>query len=99
LTSRFIGINWDSKEGVVPVKCHFHTRSKATAACSACGIGLCKQCQIEDGGHIYCDNCYAAGETEHENAADNADDDLESEDLIDLELMDMLDTDDDDGLF
>jgi hypothetical protein len=24
---------------------------------------------------------------------------LESEDLIDLELMDMLDTDDDDGLF
>jgi len=72
------------------VKCHFHPRSGATAVCSACGLGLCRQCQIEDGGHIYCDNCYAAGETENENA---------SEDLIDLELMDMLDTDDDDGLF
>ena len=72
------------------MKCHLHPRSGATAVCSACGLSLCRQCQVEDGGRIYCDNCYAAGETEHENA---------SEDLIDLELMDMLDTDDDDGLF
>ena len=81
------------------MKCHFHPRSNATAVCSVCGHGLCRQCQIEDAGHIYCDNCYAAGDTEHENAAKGrAEEDLESEDLIDLELMDMLDTDDDDGL-
>jgi len=82
------------------VKCHFHPRSNATAVCSACGLSLCRQCQVEAGGHVYCDNCYAAGETEHENAeAVHAQEALESEDLIDLELMDMLDTDDDDGLF
>ena len=80
------------------MKCHFHPRSKATAVCSACGLSLCRQCQIEDGGHIYCDNCYAAGETDHASAA-HVHDAAESEDLIDLELMDMLDTDDDDGLF
>ena len=80
------------------MKCHFHPRSKATAICWTCGLSLCRQCQIEDSGHIYCDNCYAAGETDREHASE-ADDTLESEDLIDLELMDMLDTDDDDGLF
>jgi hypothetical protein len=81
------------------VRCKFHPRAKATAACTACGISLCRQCQIEDGGHIYCDNCYAAGEADHEHASAREHEDLESEDLIDLELMDMLDTDDDDGLF
>ncbi len=82
------------------MKCHFHPRSKATAVCSVCGRTLCGHCQIEDGGHIYCDNCHAAGETEHGDASTtHAHDALESEDLIDLELMDMLDTDDDDGLF
>ena len=82
------------------MKCHFHPCSNATAVCSACGLSLCRKCQIEDGGRVYCDSCHAAGETEHENAPTvHAQEALESEDLIDLELMDMLDTDDDDGLF
>jgi hypothetical protein len=99
LTTWFFGINWVSKEGVVPVKCHFHPRSKAKAVCSACGIGLCGQCLIENGGHVYCDNCYSARDTDDDHRSDHDDDAIESEDLIDLELMDMLDTDDDDGLF
>ncbi len=68
--------------------------------CSACHLSLCKRCQVEDKGHTYCDSCYAAGEAEHESAeAVHAQEVLESEDYIDLELMDLLDTDDDDGLF
>ena len=82
------------------MKCHYHPGSRATAICSTCGLGLCGQCQIEDRGRIYCDNCYASGDTEHGTAeAVHAHETEESEDLIDLELMDMLDTEDDDGLF
>jgi hypothetical protein len=53
---------------------------------------------IEDGDRIYCESCYAQGRHDDE---DDFDDErqVESEDLIDLELMDVLDTDDDDGLF
>ncbi len=82
------------------MKCHFHPRTKATAACSTCGLGLCRQCQIEDSGLVYCENCYASGDTGDGSAGETDDREAaESEDLIDLELMDMLDTDDDDGLF
>lgn len=82
------------------MKCKFHPRTKARAICATCGAGLCGQCRIEDRGRTYCDNCYRSDEAEHEDAdADQAQEASESEDYIDLELMDMLDTDDDDGLF
>ncbi|MGD9402578.1 MAG: hypothetical protein PVF95_09965 [bacterium] len=80
------------------MKCHYHPRANAFAVCSACGISLCRKCMIEDGDRIYCESCYAQG---HHDDEDDFDDErqVESEDLIDLELMDVLDTDDDDGLF
>jgi uncharacterized Zn finger protein (UPF0148 family) len=86
-------------KGVVPVKCRFHPRTKARAICSKCGAGLCGQCLIEDKGHVYCDNCFTSGDRRHGTAEADEAQEMESEDLIDLELMDMLDTDEDDGLF
>ena len=82
------------------MKCHFHPRAGAIALCSVCGLSLCKRCLIEDRGHVYCDNCYASEEADHEGAElVHAEQAAESEDYVDLELMDLLDTDDDDGLF
>ena len=82
------------------MKCEFHPRAKARAVCCVCGIGLCERCIIEDRGRIYCDGCYAAEENrDDEGDVVHADDAEESEDYIDLELMDILDSDDDDGLF
>jgi hypothetical protein len=69
------------------MNCHYHPRSKAFTVCSACGISLCRKCMIEDMDKVYCDSCYANGDGD------------DSEDYVDLELMDVLDTDDDDGLF
>jgi hypothetical protein len=82
------------------VKCEYHPRARATAVCSVCGIGLCNRCVIEDRGRKYCDGCYAS-ETADDDGEDtaHAEELEESEDYIDLELMDILDTEDDDGLF
>ena len=82
------------------MKCHYHPRANASAECSVCGVGLCRRCIIEDRGTLFCDSCYAAGEGEEEaKAAEHEEDELENEDYIDLELMDLLDTEDDEGLF
>jgi hypothetical protein len=82
------------------LKCHFHPRAQAVAVCSACGLGLCRRCVIEDRGHIYCDGCYASEDSDDGNEdLVHAGETVESEDYIDLELMDLLDTDEDDGLF
>ena len=79
--------------------CVFHPRSRAVAVCSVCGIGLCKRCAIEDRDRIYCDGCYAASD-EHDDRDDlvHAEHTIESEDYVDLELMDLIDSDDDEGL-
>ena len=82
------------------MKCKFHPRADAIAVCSVCGIGLCARCVIEDCGRVYCDGCYASENLEDDVGKTTPAEDLEeSEDYIDLELMDILDTDDDDGLF
>ena len=82
------------------MKCHRHPRANAVAECSVCGVCLCKRCSIEDRGAIFCDNCYASGEGDDETKrAEREAEILEDEDYIDLELMDLLDTDDDQGLF
>ena len=55
---------------------------------------------IQDRGTVYCDGCYASGEGEDETKAlDREAVEIEDEDYIDLELMDMLDSEDDEGLF
>jgi hypothetical protein len=88
-----------SREGVGPLKCHYHPRADATAVCSVCGIALCNRCVIEDRGRVYCDGCYAREELEDRRGDAAETEELEdSEDYIDIELMDILDTDDDDGL-
>ncbi len=79
------------------MKCHYHPRANAVAMCSACGVGLCRRCMIEDGDKVFCESCYSHGLGEEDLERDE--DHIESEDYIDLELMDVLDTDDDDGLF
>lgn len=81
------------------MKCHYHPRAKAFAICSACGVGLCRKCMIEDGDKVFCDACYANGAQDDVDDLESAEEDLESEDYIDLELMDVLDADDDDGVF
>jgi len=82
------------------LKCHYHPRAIATAECSVCGVGLCRRCVIQDRGTVYCDGCYASGEGEDETKAlDREAVEIEDEDYIDLELMDMLDSEDDEGLF
>lgn len=81
------------------MKCHYHPRAKAFAVCSVCGIGLCRKCMMEDRDRIYCESCYANGHHEDEDDFEHEERHIESEDLIDLELMDVLDTDDDEGLF
>jgi hypothetical protein len=52
---------------------------------------------MEDRDKIYCDSCYAHGH--HDDELEHDERHIESEDYIDLELMDVLDADDDDGLF
>jgi hypothetical protein len=53
---------------------------------------------IDDMGRIYCDNCY--GDEEHREAQlVAAEHETDNEDYVDMELMDLLDTDDDDGVF
>lgn len=87
-------------EGVGRLRCHYHPRVTATAECSVCGVGLCSRCIIRDRGGTYCDSCYASAEGEDENRAlDHEEHEVDNEDYIDLELMDLLDTEDDDGLF
>jgi hypothetical protein len=84
------------------MKCHYHPRAKAFAVCSVCGVGLCRKCMIEDGDDIYCYSCYADGANDDSDDFEHAERRMESEedeDYIDLELMDVLDTDEDDGLF
>lgn len=81
------------------MKCHYHPRANAIAICSVCSLPLCKRCIIEDMGRIYCDNCYGDGEHREEGQLVAAEHEIDSEDYVDVELMDLLDTDDDDGLF
>ncbi len=82
------------------MKCQYHPRANATAVCSVCGIALCNRCVIEDRGRNYCDGCYASEQLEDDGrGAVHAEELEDSEDYIDLELMDILDTEDDDGLF
>jgi len=81
------------------VKCHYHPRAKAFAVCAVCGVGLCRKCMIEDRGRFYCDSCYANDEADGDDDLEHPEKDGDSEDYIDLELIDALDTDDDDGLF
>ena len=81
------------------MKCHYHARIKAVAVCSVCGVPLCKRCVIEDRGEVYCDGCYANEELgdEHDDLA-HAEHALNSDDYAELELIDLVDSDDDDGL-
>ena len=78
------------------MKCHYHPRARAFTVCSVCGISLCRKCMIEDRDKAYCDSCYAE---DHDDSIEHDEGHADSEDYIDLELMDVLDTDDDDGLF
>jgi hypothetical protein len=50
---------------------------------------------IEDKGHVYCDDCYTNQGNEELVHAEQA---LESDDYMELEMMELLDGDDDDGL-
>lgn len=84
------------EEVVGNMKCHYHPRVNAFTVCLVCGVGLCSKCMIEDGGKVYCDSCYAHGQDDSLAQDERPGD---SEDYIDLELMDVLDTDDDEGLF
>jgi hypothetical protein len=82
------------------LRCEYHPRAKAVTVCSVCGKGLCKRCAIEEHGRVFCDACYAEEGIEEDDrrlvpAAEVEDD----EDYVDMELMDLLDTDDDDGSF
>jgi hypothetical protein len=81
------------------MKCKYHPRSDSVGVCSVCGIPLCKRCIIYDRGAAYCDGCYASEEGEDGADAVHAEELAESDDYIDIELMDLLDTDDDEGLF
>lgn len=81
------------------MKCHYHPRANAIAVCSVCTVPLCKRCKIEDKGTIYCDGCYAEAEDEENLQLVQAEQGLDSDDIVDLEMMDLLDTEDDDGLF
>jgi hypothetical protein len=95
-----IRLGLSTLEGVRPLKCHYHPRANATAECSVCGVSLCLKCTIEDRGAVFCDGCYAAAEGEEETKAlERESDAIEDEDYVDLELMDLLDTDEDPGLF
>ena len=80
------------------MKCHYHPRANAFTVCSACGVNLCRKCMIEDGDNVFCEACYAQGDHDEDEDLDDDERHLESEDYIDLELMDVLDTDDDDGV-
>ena len=77
------------------MKCHYHPRANAITLCSACSTPLCKRCTIEDKGHVYCDDCYTNQGNEELVHAERA---LESDDYMELEMMELLDGDDDDGL-
>jgi hypothetical protein len=82
------------------MKCHYHPRARALSVCSACGVALCRKCMIEDGDKIFCDSCYADGAQDDDvDDLEHAERHLEDEDYVDLELMDVLDSDDDDRLF
>ena len=81
------------------MKCHFHPRANAVAMCSVCSVPLCKRCMIYDRGRVFCDGCYANEEDDDHESLVHAERESESEDYVDVELMDILDTDDDDGLF
>ncbi len=103
MTSDGVGINGIARkpgaevappEGVGNVKCHFHPKADADSICCVCGVPLCKLCQIEEAGEIYCEDCY-----NERDQLEESEKDLESEDYIDMELMDLLDTEDDQGLF
>jgi hypothetical protein len=92
-----MGFRTQARGGAHLLKCHYHPRANATTECSVCGVGLCKRCAIEDGGSVYCEGCYASGEGDEETKGLDQEE-LEHEDYIDLELMDLLDTEDDEGL-
>ena len=78
------------------MKCQYHPRANATAVCAVCGVALCSRCVIEDRGRVYCDGCYASEQMEEGGGdAAHAEELEDSEDYIDLELMDILDSDDD----
>jgi len=85
------------QEVVGNMKCHDHPSAEAVTVCSACGVSLCRKCTVEDGGKAYCDSCYTRAHNDESLEHDERHGD--SEDYIDLELMDVLDTDDDEGLF
>ncbi len=87
------------QEVVGNMKCHFHPRAKAFTVCSACGISLCRQCMIEDGDKVFCGACHVDGHSDDGDSPGHDERHVDSEDYIDLELMDVLDTDDDEGLF
>jgi hypothetical protein len=81
------------------MKCHYHPRAKAFTVCSVCGVNLCRKCMIEDMDKVFCDSCYEQDGDDDGDGLEHDERRIGSEDYIDLELMDVLDTDDDDGLF
>ncbi len=81
------------------MKCQYHPRANAVTICSVCSVPLCKRCMIEDMGRVYCDHCYANEDNDGDAQLVTAEHELENEDYADMELMDLLDSDDDDGLF
>ena len=54
---------------------------------------------IDDRGRMFCDGCYAVEDDDDHERLVHAERETESEDYVDIEMMDILDTDDDDGLF
>ena len=98
LESRLRHFQAVSQEVVGNMKCHYHPRARAFTVCSVCGISLCRKCMIEDRDKVFCDSCYAEDHDDDDRLGHDGRD-VDSEDYIDLELMDVLDTDDDDGLF
>jgi ABC-type antimicrobial peptide transport system permease subunit len=39
------------------MKCNFHPDIDAVGVCTSCGKGLCKECEVELGGKLYCKVC------------------------------------------
>ena len=54
---------------------------------------------IEDGGNVYCDGCYASSGVDDGDDLVRVEQAADSDDYVDIELMDLLDGDDDEGLF
>lgn len=37
--------------------CYYHVERPSVALCSKCGVGICRECAVKDGGRILCVSC------------------------------------------